>query len=214
MSDLLKEINDEVYYDKIIKLLRPYLPHIAIAIILAVVLSCGTLWYKSYKSNSTHQDGGNYLLAIGKIRSENLKEGLKIFEDVGKNSSNYAGLARLNTASYAIYNKDLTKASQILNSISVTNSYHPTIRALANLYEIEINFEDGTKSKSETIDLIKLYIGKDNDFKILAQEFLITLLLDENDKAEALALIDQLSTNPNVPSSMLLRLDQYRALVN
>lgn len=213
MSDIIHEIKEELNQERLQKFFKNYLPYLAVAVIAFVAIFGVTLWYKNHTLNGLYKDGGIYLSAINKVRAQNLEEGLKKFEEISDHNSNYGALAKFNLASYAIFNKEFAKGSELLHEIAGNSSYHPTLRHLAELLRMEVDFESKKNSAKDTIDGLEVYIKSNTEFKYSATEFLAALYLMENKNEKAAKMLNTLTTDPEVPSAIAARAQQYMALI-
>jgi hypothetical protein len=214
MSDIMSEIKEELSQERMQKFLKKYLPYLAVAVVVFVIIFGLGTWYKGYKLNKTYADGGQYLSAINKIRAQNLEEGLKKFESISSHDSNYGALAKFNLASYAAFNKEYAKASEMLSEIASNSSYNETLRQLAELLRIEIDTDSKVISTKVAIEQLEVYIRSNPEFKFSAQELLAVLYLSEKKNEKAMQILTSLATDPAVPVTISRRADQYMGLAN
>ncbi|MDF3047413.1 MAG: hypothetical protein K0R73_531 [Candidatus Midichloriaceae bacterium] len=213
MSDIINEIKEEINQERLETFFKKYLPYLVGAAIIFISAFGAGLWYKHYKTNKIYRDGGEYISAINKIRAQNLEDGIKKFEEIKEHDSNYAALANFNLASYAIFSKDPAKGSQILSEIVANSSYHATLRHLAEMLKIQTDLEAKIINNKEAIDALESYIKKNTEFKFSAQETLAVLYLNENLTEKALVLLNELTSDPKVPSGIIVRSNHYKALI-
>lgn len=215
MNNLFKgtNISNKMNFTNLKVVLKLYSYHILIATIIAVSVVSFSLWYKTHNTNNTHRDGGQYLIAVNKIKANNVTDGLEIFKELSSSSSNYAALAKFNLASYAIYKNDHLKALNLLSEVFNNPRYSTSLRDLALLYHIELNYENKSATQKETMDALNSYINANKQFKYSAQEFLIALYINQQFYSEASKLIDILQTDTSVPVTLAKRVTSYQALI-
>lgn len=213
MSDLAKEIREELREEKIFHFLKENARYFVLFCILLVAFSSIAIWYKSYSTNKIYQDGGEYLAAIMKIQAHSLDEGIKRFENIKDNSSNYGALANINLAAYAIYNKQYAKASSLLEEVADGASYDKVLRQFAGLYRIIVDLESGAIDKEDTIKNLEIYLKSDSAYSPQARELLIVLYIDAKETTSAKEQIALVLNQPNMPETLLNRVRQYSSLL-
>jgi hypothetical protein len=213
MSDIINEIKEAINQERMETFFKKYLPYLVGGAIIFITTFGAGLWYKHYTTNKIYKDGGEYISAINKIRAQNLDEGLKKFEDISKHDSNYAALANFNLASYAIFNKDPAKGSQILSEIANNSSYNTTLRHMAEMLKVQVDLDAKIITNKEAMETLEAYIKKDTEFKFSAQETLAVIYLNEHLTEKALTLLNELTSDPKVPSGISMRANHYKALI-
>ncbi|MCE2993388.1 MAG: tetratricopeptide repeat protein [Alphaproteobacteria bacterium] len=214
MSDLAREIKEELREEKVFHFLKDNARYFMIFAVCLVVFSSLGLWYKSYSKNQVYKDGSEYLTAVIKMQAGNMDEGLKKFEDLRENSSNYAAIANLNVAAFSIYGKQYAKAAAALDDVISNSSYDKILRDLAAFYKIVVNLESGNKDKQYVIQDLQSYIKADSVYSLNAREVLATLYISEKKFDLAKEQLNAIQATENAPQTLLGRVKQYNALLN
>jgi hypothetical protein len=213
VSDLIHEIKEDIKQEQLHNFLKNHGKSIAIFVVLFVVSLSAGLWYKDYQMNKVYKEGSEYLLAVNKMRAENVKEGIAKFESLHAGDTNYAALATLNVASYAMFNKDTAKALALYSEVFNNSEYHPYLRDLAQISYIQVASEAQTTDAATTIKELEAYIADKKTFRYTAQELLVAIFIKEKNYEKAKNIIDVVTTDPSAPGSISHRMEQYSALI-
>lgn len=213
MSDLIHEIKDDIKQEQLHNFLKNHGKSIAVFVVIFVVSLSAGLWYKDYQMNKVYKEGSEYLLAVNKMRAENVKDAVAKFESLHAGDTNYAALATLNVASYALFNKDTAKALSLYSDVMNNSEYHQYLRDLAQISYIQLGYESQTSESPKTIKELESYISDKKTFRYSAQELLVAIFIKEKNFEKAKNIIDAVTTDPAAPGSISHRMEQYSALI-
>lgn len=214
MSDLAREIKEELREEKVFNFLKDNVRYFIIFAVCLIVFSSLMLWYKSYAKNQVYKDGSEYLTAVIKMQAGSTDEGVKKFEDLRLGSSNYAAIANLNIAAFSIYSKQYAKAAAALDDVINNSSYDKLLRDLAGFYRIVVNLESSSKETKDIIEDLQNYIKADSVYALNAREVLATLYISQKNLDLAKEQVNAIQATANAPQTLLSRVKQYNALLN
>lgn len=214
MSDLYKELSDEIKEEALWKNLKKYAPVAAICATLIIAFVGFYTWWDHYKTNQIYKTGSAYLTAVLKVQADNIQEGLKIFESIKDDSNDYAALAMLNLASYELHTKKYSDAAKKFHAISINGNFSQFIRDVSALYEVICKLEAGEyASLEEAIIILEGLNRKDAIFASNIKELMLILYFETKNKAKASELLMQMSSDPSLPNSLAERVAKYKRII-
>lgn len=214
MSDLYKELNEEIKEEALWNNLKKYAPVLAVCATVAVASVGGYTWWDNHKTNQIYKTGADYLTAVLKVQANNVTEGLKIFQSIETDNNDYAALAMLNLASYDLHTKKFSEAAKKFQAIADNTSFSQFIRDVSSYYVVVSKLEAGEYSKlDDAITALEKINKADATFAPNIRELLLVLYIETKNKNKASELLLQMSTEQTLPNSLAERIAQYQRLI-
>ena len=213
MTDILDEAKEDLKHEKLMGMIRKYLPYVIIALVAIIIGIIIKTWWTSYKHDKIHADGSTYMLAISKMRAQNLKDALVHFEEIKDKTSNYSALANLNLASYAIFQKDFTTAFTILERVEKQSHYSDLFREYAIIQNTIIQLDNNKITPDQAIVVFEKHMHSENIFSYSVKELLVNLYIKQGNHEKAKELIGTIITDLRTPSTIRTRIEQISSLV-
>jgi len=214
MSDFLQEIAHEVNVDKAKAFYKKYKKPIISAVLMLVVVAIFLMWYGQYRVNKINSDGGQYLMALAKIRSGSLDEAMEKFSEVGESDTGYGAISNMNLASYEYFKGNFEKSFEIYTDIANHSSYPLYISELAGIMAFSINEEKLSKSNDDILSRVDNFVNGIKIYRATAMEIALVTLLEAKQHDEAMKYLNKLQTMSDVNDSAARRIANYSSLIN
>jgi hypothetical protein len=204
-TDLIKEIQQDITQEKIIKLLLKYGKHIIVTIVLFLLAFSIYTYFKDQNIRKQKLFAEEYQ-SIFLNNPISLKQAPQIEDYIAKtNSTIFEYLATFYYSKLLAANNNVNQSLEMLLSLSKKNTF-PEISNLSLLLASEIAIEKhDTLHRSQLISALSTKL-KTNDKAIphfyIMQIMLINLLLEDEKQEEAKEAIKKIETN--VPSNISL----------
>ena len=189
MSDILRQVDEDIRKEQFSKLWKKYGLYSVLALILVFVLVIG---YQLKISIDKTKNEKIVELYINATNIENIDQQLSLLDEINTSNNRYlSGLADLKISRLMIENGNADEGSMYLEKIALNKTYDPIIRDLSiyfllmiridNYSEDEfLSFLDDAKIQNsnfkflfkELIALKKLLVGKNKESKIGFQELI------------------------------------------
>lgn len=209
MSDVLRQIDEDLRKEKLLSLWRSYGTYLIILVILGVGSLIGYQVYNSSNISNHEQVLENYIYATN---MEEIDEKIEKLSNLEINNNEFiTTLSKLRMANYLIQNSKFDEGISQLNQIIVDEKNDETIRDLALYFfilaQIDILDEDTFNSYLNENKM------KDGTFKFLFKELYgIKQLLNMNTEA-AKNIFTEIINNPEVPEEIFQRASKYLTLI-
>lgn len=212
--DIFDEAKESLKEEKIQEFLNKNYKNIVLIIAIFIVsLSLG-VWWNQHSKEQIYQDGGNYMMAILKMRSYNPEDAILKFNEVKENRSIYSKMSDLNIAAYNSFKNNHDIALKHYKSIANDRSTPKAMNDLAELLSIKtaLSFENPDLASAE--ENLKSYVNKNPIFKASAQELLLAIYIEQNKIDDAKEIHNELVTDINIPRAIRTRVEQFETLLN
>jgi hypothetical protein len=202
VSDIFREVEEEVRREQYEKLWQKYRDHIIAAAALVIIGVAGFQLYRVYELREAEKASVEYASASQLLESNQPKAAEPQFADLTKSApSGYARLAQLAQADALFAANQHNAAIKMYEQIA--NQNDPYLSAVARLHAAW-TIVDGAQ-KSEVMTLLGPLTDPGSAWHSLAQEILAYADLRQGNTAGALKSYQQLVADPKTPSSLHIR---------
>lgn len=204
MSELLREIDEEVRRDQLLKLWRAYGKY-AIGVALVVVLSvAGGVGWKNYQQSQRARDGARYDETLQLLESGQADLAAQRFallaDDAG---TGYAALAMLREAQSLVEVGDVTGAVAVLDRLAADGSADEALRDLAGLLAV-LHLMD--QAPAEDIEARLEPLQREGaPWRASARELTAIVALRDSKPEQAAAIYTALAADDATPSGIRAR---------
>jgi hypothetical protein len=211
MSDIFREVDEEVRREKAIKLWERYQLPVIILAVLIVAASTGWRLYQNARVHEAEEAGARYEAAVQLIRDGKTAEADAAFAKIiSESSSGYGLLARFKQAN-ALAQTNGAGAIKLYDGIAADQSVQPVLRDIAQV-RAAILALDGADS-AEAKRRLEPLTQTGNAFRHIAREFLALMALRDNDYETAGRWLDALVVDTQTPQTMRQRAEVLLGLV-
>ena len=203
MSDIFREIDEELRRDNFAKLWKQYGKYIiAVALVAVVATGAGVAW-RQYQASQRAAEGERASVAIDLMRQGKIKEAGETFASLARNSAPRAVLARLEEASLAAKAGDAARAEAGYEAIAADASVDNGLRDLATL----LAAQDGLAASDpkRLIERLGPIASGTGPWRPSALELTALAQLKSGDKAAARATYQRLADDLAAPQGMRAR---------
>ncbi len=204
MSELLREIDEEVRREQLLKLWRAYGKY-AIAVALVVVIGvAGGVGWKHYQQSQRTRDGARYNETLQLLESGQTDLAAQRFELLADDAgSGYAALARLREAESLALAGDVTGAVAALDRLSADRGADKALRDLAALLAV-LRLMDRAPVEEIEARLEPLQ-REDSPWRATARELTAVVALRASQPERAVAIYTALLADEATPSTIRAR---------
>lgn len=217
MSDIFREVDEDLRRDQIMKLWKRHGGLIIIAAVLVVVATAGNVGWKQWRI--AHMEARTAVLsdALTALRpaDENAKPDTKAAAEAlaglgGKLDGSHADVARLYEAGLRARDGERDKAVALYDQVAATASADQMLRELAILLSVQLQLDTGdvTMLRGKLAPLLK----PSGAWRASATEALALLASRGGDTDEAAQLFKELSEDSTAPQALRARATELAAL--
>lgn len=213
MNDLIHEIKQDLTEERLLNLFTKYKKPLFVflaAVLLSIAINS---WYQSYKLNRIYDDGGQYMIAMNKMRAQSLEQGLEKFAGITSKNTIYSGLAEFNNASYFAFKREYVKANDAFTTIAKNSNYPHELRELAELLSLQISLDGGLIAGATLESRIESFVRDAKIYKFHALELALCVYIKEQNFSKAQEMLNKILTGVSVPDSIKRRAETYSALI-
>jgi hypothetical protein len=202
LSDIFREIDEELRRDNLLKLLSRYWPYLAGVVVVALVIAGGIAGWRSHQLSLRQAQSTRYAVALMLAGQGKDAEAAKLFGAIARDSGGYSDLAAFEEAALLAKSGQTNHAIAIYERIAATD-LHPAFRDLAVLLSAMQQMRQ-TASRA-VIDKLKPLTAPGNPWRPSALELTALANLETGDKPDARRLYKELSADPSAPPGLRAR---------
>tara|TARA_Y100000816_G_scaffold281825_1_gene256775 strand:+ start:777 stop:1409 length:633 start_codon:yes stop_codon:yes gene_type:complete len=209
MSDILRQIDEDLRKERIIQLLKSYGIYIIVTIVV-IIVSIISYQLVISKNKSENERLVEIYIQAESIKNSNQK--LEKFSELINAQNEYlSGLAELKVANFYINNDNIEKALESLDNIIDNQKYDPIINDLSLYFMLMIKLEKISYEEfSSYIDDEMIEISK---FKYLFKELIAIKNFLNGNADDARKRFQNLISDPDIPLEINTRAIKFIELI-
>lgn len=214
MSDtnFLREIEEELRRDRLMKIWQQYGHLLVGAAVLVVLAVAGFRVWQWYEAREGAKAGARYEQAIDMIASGKEADAEQTLSSLAKDgTTTYRVLSRIVLAAQA-GKKDTAAGVKAFDEIAADTSVDPVLRDLARLRAAYLLVD--TAAPSEIAARVEPLTGTGATFRSSAKDALALSYFRAGDKAKARSLYNEILADPETPPALANRAQVILALTN
>ena len=209
MSDIFKEIDEELRRESFAKLWKRYGVYL-IGFVVVVILGTGVyVGWRQYDARLRAEEGERYQIALDLMHQDKFKEANAAFAALAQNSARRAVLARFEEAAIMARNGDLAGATARYEAIAGDGSVDSAVRDLATILAAQYGLAHG--NAAQIITRLQPLVATDGPWRPSAIELTALAQLKTGDKKAARANYQRLADDRTVPQGMRTRAAEMAA---
>ena len=198
MSDIFKEVDEDVRREKHSELWAKYGKYIIAIAVVVVAATAATVSWREYSKNQMLEAGSNFAAAKALVVAQKDAEAADAFAKLAAGSSaGYAAIARLEEAAALARSKDVEAALKIYDALAADSSADQNFRQLASLHAASHLLDGGdtagARSRLETLT------SASSPWRHSARELLGLAAMAEGNTEEAIKTFKALSEDATTP---------------
>ena len=211
MSDIFREVDEEVRRDKAVEFWSRYQTHFIVLAAIVVAAAGGWRYYQNQKKAAAEEAGARYETALTLARDKKANEADAAFQDVIKQGpGGYALLARFRAASQ-FADTDKPKAVAIFDTLAKDSAVDPLLQDVAKLRAAMLRVDEADAAELKT--RLEPLAGAGQPFRNTAREILALAALKAGDLEAAGRWFDAIVVDSQAPQSIRQRAEALLGLV-
>jgi hypothetical protein len=209
VSDIFREIDEELRRDNLLKLWSRYGRYIIAVAVFALVVAGGIVAWRDHQLSERLAQSARYAGALTLARDGKEADAVKVFAAIGREGGGYAILASFQQAALLAKSGDRDAAVAAYDRIAAASGLDPNLRGLAVLLSVMQRMPEA--DPHDTIDRLAPLTASGNPWRPSAIELTALARLKLQDKSGALDLFKSLADDPTTPQSLRSRAAEMAA---
>lgn len=211
MSDIFREIDEELRRDNLLKVWQRYGRYIIGAVVLVLLIAGGIVAWRNHQMSLRQAQSVRYEAALSLLREGKNAEAAKIFASVGDEGGGYGQLAAFEAADLAAKGGDRKAAVADYDKLAASSNIDPELRDVATVLSVMNGFADS--EPQAVIDRLKPLTDSGNPWRATALELTAAAHLKSGDKAAALDIYKKLADDLAAPEGVRARAAEMVAVL-
>jgi hypothetical protein len=203
VSDIFREIDEELRRDNLLKLWARYRRYIVGTAVFALVVAGSIVAWRDHQLSERRAQSARYASAMNLARDGKDADALKVFGAVAHEGGGYAVLAAFEEAVLLAKSGDREVAAAAYDRIAATGELDPNFRGLAVLLSVLQRMPEA--DPQTTIDRLAPLTASGNAWRPSAIELTALARLKLGDKSGALDLFKSLADDAATPQALRAR---------
>jgi hypothetical protein len=203
VSDIFREIDEELRRDNLLKLWSRYGRYIIAIAVFALVVAGGFVAWRDHQLSERRAQSTRYAGALTLAREGKEADAVKVFAAIAHEGGGYAILAAFEEAALLAKSGDREAAAAAYDRVAAASEFDPDLRGLAVLLSVMQRMPEA--DAQTTIDRLAPLTASGNPWRPSAIELTALARLKLQDKSGALALFKSLADDPATPQSLRAR---------
>jgi hypothetical protein len=203
VSDIFREIDEELRRDNLLKLWSRYGRYIIAAVVLALAIAGGIAAWRDHQASERRAQSTRYAAALALARNGKEADAVKVFAAIAKEGGGYAVLASFEEAALLAKSGDHQAAAAAYERIAAEGGLDPSFRGLATLLSVMQGMPE--TDPQQTIDRLSPLTESGNPWRPSALELTALARLKSGDKTGALDIYKSLADDLAAPPSLRAR---------
>ena len=209
MSDIFREIDEELRRDNLLKLWARYGRYIITAAAVALVVAGGIVAWREHQLTERRAQSSRYAGALILARDGKGADAAKVFATIAQEGGGYAVLASFEEAALLAKSGDRSAAIADYVRIAATGDLDPGLRGLALLLSVMQSLPEA--EARQTIERLAPLTESGNPWRPTAIELTALARLKSGDRGGALELYKGLADDLAAPASLRARAAEMAA---
>jgi len=209
VSDIFREIDDELRRDNLLKLWSRYGRYVILAVVVALAIAGGIVAWRQHLLMERQALSARYSAALALARDNKNADASHLFATVIESGGGYGLLATFEGAGLAAKSGDRQAAIAAYDKIAGTSDIDPEFRDLAVLLSVLQGLSDG--DPQATIARLQPLTASGNPWRASALELTAIARLKSGDKGAALEIYKKLADDLSAPEGLRARAAEMAA---
>jgi hypothetical protein len=203
VSDIFREIDEELRRDNLRELWSRYGRYIIAIAVFALVVAGGIVAWQDHQLSERRAQSTRYASALTLARDGKESDAVKVFAAIAHEGGGYAVLASFEEAGLLAKSSDREAAATAYDRIAEASDVDPNLRGLAVLLSVMQRMPQA--DPHTTIDRLGPLTASGNPWRPTAIELTALARLQSGDKSGALDLFKSLADDPATPQGLRAR---------
>lgn len=214
MSDIFREIDEEIRQERYLALWKRYGPWVIGAAVLLVVVVAGYQGWEAYRHNRAVEAAESYAAAVEQLNGGQTEAAREAFRDMAApGDGGFSLLASFRLAEAQAQLGDDETALATWRRIATTGDIAETYRRLATIQAVMHALDAGVDIPPELTQRLSTIAGSESSFRPTALEAQALLAVKQGDGERAASLFERLREGADVPAAQRRRAEHMLALL-
>ena len=209
MSDIFREIDEELRRDNLLKLWSRYGRYVVAAAVAVLMVAAAIVAWRNHQRAERWAQATRYAGALSLAQNGKAADAAKVFGAIAKEGGGYALLASLQEAGLQARSGNRKAAIAIYDRIAATPGITPEFHGLAVLLSVMQGMPEA--DPRQTIARLAPLTGHDDPWRPTALELTALARLEAGEKKAALDLYKGLADDLTAPRSLRARAAEMAA---
>jgi hypothetical protein len=209
VSDIFREIDEELRRDNLLKLWSRYGRYLIALAVLVLLVAGGIVAWRDHQTTERRAQSTRYAAALTLAREGKEAEAAKVFGVVAQEGGGYGTLASFQEAAMLAKSGDRKGAIAIYDQIAERGGLDPAFRDLAALLSVMQGLPEA--DPQATVERLAPMTAAGNPWRPTALELTAAVRLKSGDKIGALAIYQGLADDLTAPQGLRARAAEMAA---
>jgi len=209
VSDIFREIDEELRRDNLLKLWTRYRWHLIGIVVLALLIAGGFVAWRDHRAAQRRAEGARYASALTMARDGKEEDAAKLFGAIAQAGGGYSMLAGFEEAELMARRGDRKGAAAAYDRLATTGGLDPDYRDLAVLLSVMHALPD--EDPKAAIERLQALTQSGNPWRGSALDLTAAAKLKAGDRAGAVELYKQLADDLAAPQQLRARAAEMTA---
>jgi hypothetical protein len=209
VSDIIREIDEELRRDNLLKLWARYRWHITGLVVIALLIAGGVVAWRDHQASERRAEATRYAGALALARTGKDADATKLFATLAQSGGGYGVLAAFEQAELKAKAGDDKGAIAAYDNLAKSSDLAPEFRDLAVLLSVMHGLPD--EEAKSAIDRLEPLTAKDNPWRASALELIAAAKLKASDRSGARDIYKQLADDLSTPQQLRARAAEMTA---
>jgi hypothetical protein len=209
VSDIFREIDEELRRDNLLKLWSRYGRYVIAVAVLALVIAGGIVAWREYQGSERRAQAQRYSNALALVREGKDGDAAKVFALLAREGGGYGVLASFEEAGLLAKTGDRKGATAAYDRISASPGIDPEFRDLAVLLSAAQRLAD--EDAAAAIEHLQKLTASGNPWRASALDLTAAAKLKAGDRSGALAIYKELADDASAPQGLRARAAEMAA---
>lgn len=209
MSDIFREIDEELRRDNLLQLWSRYGRYIIALAVVILLIAGGIVAWRDHQLSERRAQSTRYASALSLVREGKEAEAAKVFAAIAQEGGGYAALASFEEAELLAKTGDRNAAVAAYDRIASAGGIDPFFRDVAVLLSVMHAMPDA--DPHSVIDRVALMTAIGNPWRPTALELTASAHLKSGDKTGALDIYKSLADDLTAPQGLRARAAEIAA---
>ena len=209
MSDIFREIDEELRRDNLLKLWQRYGKYVIAAAVLMLLIAGSVVAWREHQAAERRAQGQRYSNALALVREGKNEEAAKVFELLAQEGGGYSLLAAFEEAELLAKKGDRKGAIAAYDRIAGAAGSDTEFRDLAVLLAATQRLADGDSAAA--LEHLQPLTASGNPWRASALDLTAAAKLKAGDRSGALAIYKELADDLSAPQGLRARAAEMAA---
>jgi hypothetical protein len=209
VSDIFREIEDELRRDNLLKLWQRYGKYVIAVAVLAIAIAGGIVAWRDHQASERRAQGARYSSALALVREGKAAEAARLFALLAREGGGYSLLAAFEEAEILARSGDRKAAIAAYDLLAGGSGTDPEFRDLAVLLSVMHGLPDGDPKAA--VERLRKLSASGNPWRASALDLTAAAKLKSGDRGGALEIYQQLADDLSAPQGLRARAAEMAA---